>query len=117
MRKTLIILNDPPYGTERSYNGLRLARSLIKREGQEVKVFLLGDAASCAKSGQKVAAGYYKLEDMLKMFAHHGGQVGVCGTCMDARGITDIELTDVAKRSTMDELTDWTLWADRVLVF
>lgn len=22
---TLLILNDPPYGTERSYNGLRLA--------------------------------------------------------------------------------------------
>jgi hypothetical protein len=23
--KTLVILNDPPYGAERSYNGLRLA--------------------------------------------------------------------------------------------
>ena len=26
--KTLFILNDPPYGTERSYNGLRLARAI-----------------------------------------------------------------------------------------
>ena len=36
MSRTLLILNDPPYGTERSYNGLRLAGSLAKREGQAV---------------------------------------------------------------------------------
>lgn len=52
MAKTLFILNDPPYGTERSYNGLRVAGSLAKREGEEVKVFLIGDAASCAKKDQ-----------------------------------------------------------------
>ena len=49
MQKYLIILNDPPYGTERSYNGLRLARSLLNTNEAEVKVFLMGDAASCAK--------------------------------------------------------------------
>jgi uncharacterized protein involved in oxidation of intracellular sulfur len=32
--KTLIILNDPPYGTERCYNGLRLAHALVKRMQQ-----------------------------------------------------------------------------------
>lgn len=26
--QTLLILNDPPYGSERSYNGLRLAKAL-----------------------------------------------------------------------------------------
>jgi sulfur relay (sulfurtransferase) complex TusBCD TusD component (DsrE family) len=52
--KALIILNDPPYGTERSYNGLRLAGQLVKREGEEVRIFLIGDAASCGKRGQKV---------------------------------------------------------------
>lgn len=117
MSKILFILNDPPYGTERTYNGLRLARSLVKREGQEVKVFLMGDAAGSAKAGQKVPTGYYKLDDMLKMVAHHGGQMGVCGTCMDARGIGDTDLVEGARRSTMDELADWTLWADKVLVF
>jgi uncharacterized protein involved in oxidation of intracellular sulfur len=30
MSKTLFVLNDPPYGSERSYNGLRLAGSLSK---------------------------------------------------------------------------------------
>lgn len=52
--KTLFILNDAPYGTERSYNGLRLARALSKLEGQSVRVFLMGDAVACAKQGQKV---------------------------------------------------------------
>jgi len=51
MSKTLFILNDPPYGTERSYNALRLVGSLAKLIGEEVRVFLIGDAASCAKSG------------------------------------------------------------------
>ena len=51
--KYLFILNDPPYGTERSYNGLRLARDLLKDAavGNEVHVFLLGDAAACTKGG------------------------------------------------------------------
>jgi len=66
MPKTLFILNDPPYGTERSYNALRLAGLLSKREGEEVKVFLIGDAASCAKKDQKVPQGYYNTELMLR---------------------------------------------------
>lgn len=117
MAKTLFILNDPPYGTERNYNGLRLARSLSTREGEEVKVFLIGDAASCAKSGQKVPQGYYNLEVMLRSVAKHGGDIGVCGTCMDARGITETELAEGAHRSTLEQLTDWTQWADKTLVF
>ena len=65
--KYLMILNDAPYGTERSYNGLRLARSLLKTGEAEVKMFLIGDAAACAKSGQKVPQGYYNIGDMLGM--------------------------------------------------
>ena len=117
MAKTLFILNDPPYGTERSYNALRLAGSLSKRDGEQVRVFLIGDAASCAKRDQKVPQGYYNLELMLQSVTRRGGEVGVCGTCMDARGIGDTELTDAGHRSTLEELTDWTLWADRTLVF
>jgi len=117
MPKTLFILNDPPYGTERSYNGLRLAGSLSTRAGEEVRVFLLGDAASCAKKDQKVPQGYYNAELMLRNVGRHGGEIGVCGTCMDARGIADAELTDTTRRSSLDELTNWLQWADRTLVF
>ena len=115
--RTLLIINDPPYGTERAYNGMRLASSLAKREDQEVRVFLMGDAASCAKAGQTLPQGYYSLERMLKGFQLKGGETGVCGTCMDARGLTDDELVEGARRSTLDELTEWTIWADKVLVF
>jgi len=114
---TLVILNDAPYGSERSYNGLRLAGSLAKRDGEHVRVFLVGDAAACAKTGQKVPNGYYNLERMLCAVPRRGGEVGVCGTCMDARGISEIELAEGCHRSSLDELTDWTQSADRVLVF
>jgi uncharacterized protein involved in oxidation of intracellular sulfur len=114
---TLFILNDPPYGTERSYNALRLAGSLSKRENEEVRVFLIGDAASCAKKGQKVAQGYYNAEVMLRNVGRHGGEIGVCATCMDARGIADAELADSTHRSSLEELTNWVQWADRTLVF
>jgi uncharacterized protein involved in oxidation of intracellular sulfur len=47
-QKVLMILNDPPYGSERSYNGLRLAGSLARGDDAEVRVFLVGDAVGCA---------------------------------------------------------------------
>jgi uncharacterized protein involved in oxidation of intracellular sulfur len=115
--KSLVIINDPPYGTERAYNGLRIATALLKRPGAEARLFLLGDGASCAKAGQKVPQGYYSLERMLRVFHSSGGEIGVCGTCMDARGLTDEDLGATARRSTLDELAEWTVWADRVLVF
>jgi uncharacterized protein involved in oxidation of intracellular sulfur len=118
MTRTLFILNDAPYGTERSYNALRLAGSLARRPGEEVKVFLIGDAASCAKANQKVPQGYYNVESMLQGSAtRHGVEVGVCGTCMDARGMADAELAEGARRGTLSQLTDWAIWADKTLVF
>lgn len=115
--KTLFILNDAPYGSERSYNAVRLAGSLSKAAGEEVKVFLIGDAAACAKGGQKVPEGFYSLQVMLSRVVRNGAQIGVCGTCMDARGIAETELIDGSHRSTMAELTAWTQWADKVAVF
>jgi len=112
---TLLILNDPPYGTERSYNGFRLAMALAKK-GTEVTVFLMADAVGCAKAGQTVPQGFYNLELMVKSVARKG-EVLLCGACMDARGLTDTELVDGAERSTMDELAKRTMSADRLLVF
>ncbi len=113
--KTLLILNDPPYGTERSFNGLRLAKALCAKK-EEVVVFLMADAVSCAKMGQKVPQGFYNLELMVNAVIRQG-KVLLCGTCMDARGLTDEEVATGAKRSTMNELVEVTLDADKVLVF
>ncbi len=114
--RSLIILNDPPYGTERSYNALRLARSLATKEGTELRVFMMGDAVGCAVSGQKTPDGYYNLDAMVRSLRKRAS-VGCCGTCMDARGITEAMLSDGARRSSMDELAEWTVWAEKVITF
>lgn len=115
--KTLFVLNDPPYGNERSYNGLRLAYALAKREDAQVRVFLMADAVGCATGGQRTPEGYYNLERMVSALTRRGAAVGLCGTCMDARALTEDRVVPGTHRSTLDELADWTEWADRVLVF
>ncbi len=116
--KSLFILNGAPYGDERTYNGLRLAGALARQPNGQVRVFLMGDAAACAKAGQKVPEGYYNVQHMLGRVARTTADaVGVCGTCMDARGLTTEQLMEGAHRSTLDELAAWTLWADKALVF
>jgi uncharacterized protein involved in oxidation of intracellular sulfur len=116
--KILIILNDPPYGTERVYNGLRLAMNLQARhEEVELTVFLMADAANAAKAGQQTPNGYYNIERMLASVARKGAPILVCGTCMDARGLTQEDLLEGASRSTMDALSQATVDADKVLVF
>lgn len=116
MSKTLFILNDAPYGSERAYNGLRLAGALAARDEQSVRVFLMADAVGCAKRGQKVPEGYYNVQIMLGKVLRKG-EVGLCGTCMDARGMRDEEMIDGARHSTLAQLADWTAEADKVLVF
>ena len=116
MTSTLFILNEAPYGSERAYNGLRLAGALAGKEGQQVRVFLLADAVGCARAGQKVPPGYYNLQLMLGKLVRQG-EVALCGTCMDARGVTDAELIEGARRSTLSQLADWTAEAGKVLVF
>jgi uncharacterized protein involved in oxidation of intracellular sulfur len=116
--KVLFIINDPPYGTERAYNALRLAPALVKKSPEtEVSIFLMADAVLAAKAGQKTPEGFYNVERMLKRVLAGKGKVLLCGTCMDARGLTDAELMEGAHRSTMDELASETLAADKVLVF
>jgi len=115
--KYLFILNDPAYGTERSYNALRLAMTLQSQEPDvEITVFLMGDAVVRAKTGQKTPDGAYNLERMLKPLVRKG-EVLLCGTCMDARGMGEDEAMSGARRSSMGELTERTAEADKVLVF
>jgi uncharacterized protein involved in oxidation of intracellular sulfur len=114
--KILIVINDPPYGSERSYNALRLTNQLVTRDAMELSVFLMADTVLCAKAGQQTPQGYYNIERMLKPIVRKG-EVILCSTCMDARGIKDDEIVDGARRGTMVELTDLTLQAEKVIVF
>ena len=115
--KILFIINEPPYGNERSYNALRLALALLKEDPiPEVTVFLMADAVSCAKAGQKTPDGYYNIERMLKGVGLKA-DILLCGTCMEARGLKDDELVRGTKSSTMPELARLTMEADKVLTF
>jgi uncharacterized protein involved in oxidation of intracellular sulfur len=114
--KLLFVINDPPYGTERMFNALRIAIALLKSESNHVSVFLIGDAVIGAKAGQKTPEGYYNVERMLRRVTGKG-EVLLCGTCLEARGIADVELLEGARRSSMDELAAATVAADKVLVF
>lgn len=113
----LLVLNDPPYGTERSYNGLRLALQLARQDDVTVRVFLMADAVACARPGQTTPDGYYNLERMLRGLVKRGIEIGACGTCMDARGVTNTDLLDGIHRSSMEELGRWVVEADRTVTF
>ena len=114
--RILLVVNDQPYGSERPYNALRLAGALAKRDDVDLRVFLLGDAVGCAVAGQKLPDGHYHLDRMLKPLIRRG-EVGCCGTCLDARALDAESLVEGARRSTLEELADWTLWADTTLTF
>jgi uncharacterized protein involved in oxidation of intracellular sulfur len=77
----------------------------------------MGDAAGCAVAAQATPNGYYNIERMLKGLATKGANIGICGSCMNARGIKPEFIAAGMKRSSMDELTAWTQEADKVLVF
>jgi uncharacterized protein involved in oxidation of intracellular sulfur len=66
MTSVLFVLNDGPYGSERSYNALRHATAVARQDGAEVRLFLTADATTCALAGQRPPEGYYSIERMVK---------------------------------------------------
>lgn len=118
MLRHLIIINDAPYGTEKAYNGLRLAMSLQRERSEDgVRVFLMADAVGCALPGQDTPDGYYNIERMLRAVLAKGGEVRACGTCAKARGIKDLQLVEGVVVGTMADLTEWVATSDRVVSF
>jgi uncharacterized protein involved in oxidation of intracellular sulfur len=113
----LVIVNGPAYGSELPFNALRLATTLAKRDGVQVRLFLMGDAVVSAIEGQQLPDGYYHLDRMVRGLSRRDSAVGCCGTCLDARGLEEKQLVEGALRSTMEQLADWTLEADRIVTF
>jgi uncharacterized protein involved in oxidation of intracellular sulfur len=112
----LIVLNDAPYGTEKSYNGLRLAIALQARENR-VRVFLMADAVSCGLPGQQTPPGYYNIGEMLERVIAKGGKVAACGSCMKARGLRAEGLIKGVEQGSMAMLSEWTEGCARIHSF
>src|SRR4030066_1875261 len=116
--KYLFMINDAPYGTEKAYNAFRLAMQIQKDyPDNEVRIFLMADAATCALPNQNTPNGYYNIERMLKAVLIKGGKVKLCGSCADARGLKELKLAEGAELSTMKELTQLTMESDKVITF
>ncbi len=115
--RVLIIANDAPYGSERTYNALRLASVLLQVESDlDLTLFLLGDAVSCAKAGQTTPQGYYNVERML-LPIQRKGLVLACETCLAARGLKAEDLASGCRPAKLGELGTLILDADKVLTF
>ena len=118
MQKILIIINDAPYGTEKAYNALRMAMTLLKEHDEvEIKIFLLADAVFCALPNQKTPDGFYNIERMLKSVINKGGEVKSCGGCSQARGIDKLQFIEGVQLSNMKEFAHWTVECNKVLTF
>ncbi len=116
--KTLIIINDAPYGTEKAYNALRIANQINKDFPEmEVVIFLMADGVNCAIPKQNTPNGYYNIERMLKLSTNKGTQLLLCGSCLEARGLKNIDLVENANVSTMAELTRHIIESDKILTF
>ena len=114
----LLIINDAPYGSERTFDALRL--TMASRMGQDdaaIRIFLMADAVGCAVAGQTALQSYYNLERMVRSVLSKGGLVSFCGTCADARGLAQVAFAEGVARGSMDQLALWTVDADRVLTF
>lgn len=129
-----VILHDPPYTTERSWNGLRFAAKALDG-GIPVRVFLFSDAVYVARKGQHPPEGAPNLEELLLAILKKGAAVSVCTTCVEARpyepsgqaamcflgkkdgGLTPGDLIAGVKMGTMAELVSWCRESRQVVSF
>lgn len=115
--RMVIVANDAPYGSERTYNALRLASALLTSESElELTLFLLGDAVACAKAGQVTPQGYYNVERMIGAVTRRG-LVLACETCLAARGIKAEDLAEGCRPAKLGELANLVLDAEKVMTF
>ena len=116
--KILFLINDAPYGTEKFYNACRLAMT-IQKDLTEVEVndFLMADSVTGALVNQNPPQGYYNIERMLKSVVLKKGQIKICTSCVEARGLKEMKFVEGASLSSMKELTQLTMESDKVLTF
>ena len=115
-QEILIVLNDAPYGTEKAYNGMRLAIALQARDNK-VNVFLMADAVFCGVPSQVTPQGHYNIGEMIGRILAKGGRVAACGSCMKARGLSVEGLLKGVEQGSMALLSEWTEKCDKIHSF
>ena len=102
-----IIIETKDY--EKAWNAFRFATT-AKKQGHEVKVFLMGEAVEC----ETLTHEKYNVAEQLEAFVSVGGDILACGTCLKSR---KLEGTDVCPLSTMIDCIKMVEWADKVITF
>lgn len=94
---------------EKAWNAFRFAVT-AKKQGHEVKVFLMGEAVEC----EGLTHEKYNVDEQLKAFANIGGEILACGTCLKSRQLNE---TDTCPISTMVDCVNLVVWADKTVTF
>ena len=94
---------------EKSWNAFRFANT-AKKQGHEVKVFLMGEAVEC----EGLTHEKFDVAGQLKEFSDGGGEILACGTCLKSR---QMEGSEVCPLSTMIDCVKMVEWAERVVTF
>lgn len=105
--KIAIIIETKEY--EKAWNAFRFA-IVAKEQGNEVKVFLMGEGVECVGLTHDT----YNVDEKLNEFVEMGGIVLACGTCLRSR---NLEGTDVCPMSNMMTCVDMVTWADKTVTF
>jgi uncharacterized protein involved in oxidation of intracellular sulfur len=114
--KILFQLNDAPYGSDKNYNALRTAIQLQKQDlSNVVWIYLMSDSVTGAIPGQKEKAGQYNIGEMLSTIIENGGEVKLCTSCAETRGVSSV--IPGAVIGTLTDLTNWIMESDKALVY
>ena len=117
MQNILIIINAPPYGSERCLSALRLATALAGNDAKPaIRIFLMSDATVLGLPNQVDGAGN-GLQGMVEQLVSQGVDIRLCRTCALARGLGDLPLIPGTAIGTLVELAEATLVADKVITF
>jgi uncharacterized protein involved in oxidation of intracellular sulfur len=115
--KALVIVTDGPLHGERCLTGLRLAGALLRTEGTEVSVFLVGAAVACVVAGPTGGGPNEDAARAVTRLISTGADVRVCAASLSEHGIDAHDVLIGAVPGTAAELAALTLDADRLLVF
>jgi len=106
MKVGIIIETKEP---EKAWNAFRFAVT-ARKQGNEVKVFLMGEAVEC----EGLTHERYNVDEQLKIFLLAGGEILACGTCLKSR---QLDGTESCPLSTMVDCVNMVSWADKVVTF
>lgn len=105
--KTGIILETKEF--EKAWNAFRFAVT-ARKQGHEVKVFLMGEAVEC----EGLTHEKFNVDEQLKTFVSIGGKILACGTCLKSR---QLNATEACPISTMADCINMVVWADKTVTF